>query len=112
MAVIIFECWGVVFTSRIYLSEIIATLQRAPVRLSGKQKLQQQQQQQKLESSGDVATVTEYVNLGIDMYQVLLRNEMAKISKSITQTKETVKMSGLWFQLERKVLTRGLRLDR
>lgn len=111
MAVIIFECWGVVFTSRIYLSEIIATLQRAPVRLSGKQKLQQQQQQ-KLESYGDVATVTEYVNLGINTYQVLLRNEMAKISKSITQTKETVKMRGLWFQLERKVLTRGLRLDR
>lgn len=33
MAVIIFECWGVVFTSQIYLSEIIAALRRAPVRV-------------------------------------------------------------------------------
>lgn len=33
MTVIIFECWGVVFTSQIYLSKIIATLQRASVRV-------------------------------------------------------------------------------
>lgn len=33
IVVIIFESWGVVFTSQIYLSKIIATLQRAPVRV-------------------------------------------------------------------------------
>lgn len=75
MVVIIFESWGVVFTSQIYLSKIIATLQRAPVRVITEAETTATQRKKKtLESSVHATTATEHVNLGIKMYQVLFRN--------------------------------------
>lgn len=73
MVAIIFECWGVVFTSQIYLSKIIATLQRAPVRVISEAETTatKKKKRKKLESSVNVTTATEHVNLGIKMYQVL-----------------------------------------
>lgn len=72
MVIIIFESWGVVFTSQIYLSKIIATLQRAPVRVISE--AETTATKKKLESFVRVTTTTEHVNLGIKMYQMLFRN--------------------------------------
>lgn len=74
MVVINFESWGVVFTSQIYLSKIIATLQRAPVRVITEAETTATKRKKSLESSVHVTTATEHVNLGIKMYQVLFRN--------------------------------------
>lgn len=74
MVVIIFECWGVVFTSQIYSSKIIATLQRAPVRVISEAETTATKKKKKLESSVHKTTATEHVNLGIKMYQVLFQN--------------------------------------